>query len=356
MSRIVIPFGPYRGEAGGRKKHEEYTAFAADLQALQATLRSKMGGRDWCYHLEEHGLVKPDFDKAEKRLGNARKWGYLPVDFMLEDDTRKPDGNHGLGGDYSLERELEWVWDYQIQGRIDGYCPIDWVDYQPYYIELLVEKRGLANLFTEVAKEFHFNVSNGRGDTDIISVANMHRRFQEAQDRGQQPVLLYCGDFDPKGVAISELLPKRFADGVGRFFEDGTELKPINLKMDRFGLNLETIDELTLSKIPNLLTGAKAPFMCTDGKRRIVGLDNPLHPDHMKPYVQDYLKMTGGEVFKVEANALMVRQDDGIELLRETVAPYIDQDGLEAYESDLEDAREALAEALPDFLREKLSA
>lgn len=364
MNKISIPFGPFRGKDAAERKHQAYLDFAAGLEAIQLTLESRQGARDWCYHLEDHGLLKPDFDKAESRIGTSRKDGYLPVDFILEDANRIHYGGSGLGKDYPVEEEMDWIWEKSIQGHLENYCPINWVDYQPHYIEMLTEKRGLVELFKPTADEFHFNLQNGKGDTDIISIAKIHRRFQDAEKRGQKCVLLYCGDFDPKGIQISDILQDRFNDAVGQRFIDGTVLREIDLEVNRIGLDLETINELSLSRIPNLLTGRDAKYIKgADGKQRLTvetPLNHLLHPDHQKEYVQSYLRMIDyaetGKAWKVEANALMKIPKLARELLRRAMVPYIDQDGVEAYESDLEDARSALSEALPEFLANKLAA
>lgn len=364
METIVIPSTKLTARVVKDRDIAEYEAFAAALEKIDATLDYKQGARDWCYHLEEHGLLKSDFDKAEVKIGVARKKGFLPVDFTLDDETRAATGTtgsdlDGSGVDHPVGKELEWIWDAQIQDHLNGYCPVNWYDYQPNHIELLVEKKGLSSMLKVVAQELHVNLSNGRGDTDIISIANMHRRFQDAQERGQQPVLLYFGDFDPKGLRISELMHHRFEMSVGQRFKDGTVLEPINLEIHRIGLNPDTIEELKLSKVSNLITGRKTPIKGKDGrmyKPGEIGLDSPIHPEHWKPYVQEYLKLTNGEAWKVEANALVVRPVEGRKLLRETVVPYLDQDGISRYNSDLKLARSALKKALPDFLSEKLKA
>jgi hypothetical protein len=48
------------------------------------------------------------------------------------------------------------------------------------------------------------------------------------------------------------------------------------------------------------------------------------HPDHFKPYVQNYVKRFGAR--KVEANALVVRPDAGRELCRRVVREYVPAD------------------------------
>ena len=52
------------------------------------TLDFAVSARGWCYILEEHGLAKGDFDKAEAVINDARKAGLLPIDICAEDESR----------------------------------------------------------------------------------------------------------------------------------------------------------------------------------------------------------------------------------------------------------------------------
>ena len=62
------------------------------------------------------------------------------------------------------------------------------------------------------------------------------------------------------------------------------------------------------------------------------------HPDHFKPYVQDYLKRFGAR--KVEANALVVRPEAGRKLCRDAILRYVPADAVERYEERLQEVRE----------------
>ena len=104
----------------------------------------------------------------------------------------------------------------------------------------------------------------------------MMRRFAYWERRGKRCVLLACNDHDPGGFNISDFIKSNLNDLQG-----AVGWSPENLKVDRFGLNAAFIRSHRLSWIDNL--------------KRQVGddLDNPRHPDHYKPYVQDYIKQFG---------------------------------------------------------------
>ena len=70
---------------------------------------------------------------------------------------------------------------------------------------------------------------------------------------------------------------------------------PDNLTIERFGLNYDFIQKHRLTWINNRITG------CKSGPMKGVCLSDPKHTDHLKLYVQDYIRKFG--VRKVEAEA-----------------------------------------------------
>ena len=160
------------------------------------------------------------------------------------------------------------------------------------YLQALVEKIDLKNLFAPIFKEFYIPFANARGWSDLNSRAALMRRFMKAEEHDKQCVLLYCGDHDPGGLAISDFLKPNFCE-----LKNAVGWLPVDLEIDRFGLNYDFIRAHNLTWIDNLETSS--------GRR----LDDPRHPDHRKPYVRRYLSEFGAR--KVEANALVVRSEAG---------------------------------------------
>jgi hypothetical protein len=69
-------------------------------------------------------------------------------------------------------------------------------------------------------------------------------------------------------------------------------------------------------------------------------LDDPRHPDHRKPYVQNYIDQF--DVRKVEANALVVRPAAGRQLCLDTILKYLPEGAPDGYQDRLEEPREHL--------------
>jgi hypothetical protein len=186
-----------------------------------------------------------------------------------------------------------------------------------------VEKVDLKSLFTDTCEEFYVPITNMRGWNDINSRAEMMVRFKGWEERGKHCVLLYCGDHDPGGLQISSQIMSNLRD-----LQKAVGWDPSNLIIDRFGLNYEFIEANNLSWIDNLETSS--------GGR----LDDPRHRDHLKIYVQDYIRQFGAR--KVEANALVVRPVEGRRLCRDAILKYVPARSLADYQSALNVDRQKL--------------
>jgi hypothetical protein len=318
------------------KDTRDYNAldlFARQLKRLNARVNFKFSARGWCYLLEEHGLTKGGFDRAENLINHCRKNDLLPVDFTAPDDTRAAENVEEFD-ELSPERYAE-ACAHSFLTCHEDYTPISFWRNQGYYIEMLVEKVDLKSLFRDICAEYRIPIANAKGWNDINSRAKMMTRFKEMEDAGKQPVLLYCGDFDPAGLNISHFIRKNLRD-----LEKAVHWSPKNLIVDRFGLNFDFIQVNRLSWVENLETSS--------GK----SLADRSHADHYKPYVQNYIKRYG--VLKVEANALVVRPDAGRQLCRDAIHKYLDLDRIPEFEAALAAERERVKALLPAAVRKAL--
>lgn len=274
-------------------------------------------------------LTKADFDACFRLINDCRKRGILPLDIACEDDKRQFENL-----DITDESPQEFARAY-VNGLRDVpniYCPFSFWDDQQYYVQTLVKKIDLRELFKVVCAPFHIPIANAGGWSDLHTRANMMQWFKSWEERGKTPVLLYCGDFDPGGLLMSDTL-------MGQMIEMqlAVDWDPNGVIIDRFGLNQEFIEANGLSWIDNLITSS--------GK----SLDDPRHPDHNKPYVQSWLQEIG--VRKVEANALVVNPEAGRELCLQAITKYVDLESPNKYKSGLELARQEVRGALDRMVR-----
>lgn len=160
---------------------------------------------------------------------------------------------------------------------------------------------------------------NSKGWSSMLQRAIYSKRFKEAEEQGLKPLLLYCGDHDPDGLRISDFLRKNLDDLKDIVWEDGlTGYDPSNLKIVRFGLNYDFIKKHNLTWIDNLITGTKKKSL------RGIGLDNPKHPNHKMPYVQEYIEKFG--VRKCEANAIVTVPKLARKFVDDTIKSYLGKD------------------------------
>ena len=98
-------------------------------------------------------------------------------------------------------------------------------------MEVAVEKLDLRNLFEPVCAELHVPITNFKGWSDLNSRAAMIQRFKSHDDsRLQRGVLLLCGDHDPGGLHITEMMRKNLEDlatAVGDWNPNNLIISPI---------------------------------------------------------------------------------------------------------------------------------
>ena len=318
--------------AAKARYQEELDAFCAAIRQIDSTLDFKVSSRGWCYILEEHGLGKGDFDAAQRLINDCRKSGALPIDICAVDEGRAAKNLEFIDAD-DPEGEAEGIVD-QVEDAYLNYHPFSFWEDQDFYLEMMVEKIDLKTLFAPICSRFRIPLANAKGWSDINGRAAMMERFRIWEERGNRCVLLYCGDFDPGGLNISDFLTPNLAD-----LSDAVGWRPDNLTIDRFGLNFDFIEENNLTWIDNLETSS--------GGR----LDNPKHPDHYKPYVQSYLAQYGAR--KVEANALVVRPEAGRKLCRQAILKYVSEDAPQSYRDKLESHQNAVRDEVHRLLEER---
>ena len=300
------------------KYENRVSDFIKTLISIQSGLDFKMSARGWCYVIEGKNLInKSDFDACEKLINTCRKNGMLPNGFIAGDKSRGFSCVERFPDFTTPEEEAECIL-VSVQTAHRNYIPKSFWDDQPCYVQMLVEKVDLISLFYPICEKYKIPISNARGWSVIGQRKELAFRFKRYEKQGKIPVLLYCGDFDPKGLQISNTL-KSNLDSIYR----ATEWKTDNLVIDRFGLNYDFIIENNLTWIDNLITGSGGD------------LSNTKHRDHFQAYVQDYVAQYGAK--KCEANAIVVVPEMGRELCEAAINKYISAESVNEYRQYIHD-------------------
>lgn len=299
--------------------------FADMLMDMHYNIGFKVSSRGWCYLMEQAGHIdKSQFGKIEDVINRCRREGILPVDFVAEEDARAFSGVH-VPTEGSVDATLKWMMSDVLEGH--RYYTPDWWVGEDYYIQILVEKIDLKTVFKGVTERYHAPIANAKGWSSILQRAEYSRRFKEAEDRGMQCVLIYCGDHDPDGLRISDTIRKNLEQIKDVKWGDGQRgYDPSSLIIDRIGLNFDFIKENKFTWIDNLITGS--------GKN----LASRSHPNHRLPYVQEYLGTVGER--KCEANVMVTSPSKARELITDSLTKYLGTDALNRFKLK-EDAVEA---------------
>lgn len=330
---IVLPRrGRGRPTAEKQRVYDiQMSGFIAAILEMDSGLDFSMSARGWGYYLEGLGTIdKGDIDLVEKTINDCRKSGLLPLDICLVDERRKFENLEQI--DLSPELEAEAIVDY-VQSAHESYTPFSFWDDKDVYVQMLVEKVDLKSLFKGICQKYRIPIANSAGWGDINGRADMMRRFAKWEARGKEIVLLYCGDFDPGGLLISDHLRSNMSD-----LAEAVGWEPTNLHIDRFGLNYDYISDQDLIWIENLITGSGE------------NLASPKHPKHNEAWVQDYLDNYGPR--KVEANALLSNPEAGRELCLQAILEYLPEDAPDAYDEALAPDRQELAGLILESMEE----
>lgn len=312
MSEYEFQMPPASGPLAIRKEARREMGEA--IERLSADTGYKFGPRGWAYYAEGLGLItKGEFARFEKLLTDMRKDGDLDPDVIEPDASRMAtEVDDFEAADDTPEERAQYAID-EISSRLkewsNSYFERGYWDDLNYYVEMIVEKKDLVQIFSSTAEKYNIRITNGKGDTDIHTRLAMLKRFRDHSYQGRRNILLAIGDHDPKGLHIVE--------GLHRTFMSCANIKGLDWYEPQFevvniGLTEDQIDRLGLMKIDNLETG---------GGR---DLSDPLHPDHYKPYVQNYIKRFG--VWKCEANALVGNPVEARGLLEDAINQFIPYD------------------------------
>jgi hypothetical protein len=313
----------------GRNKGQDMERFAEYLKELDEQVGFAMSARGWGYLLEGEGMItKAEIDRVEGLVNECRELGLLPIDFTADEAARQFDVVDIPCKDTPIQYMKQFL---EATMNCQDWYQCDWWDGEKYYIQMLVEKIDLKSLFKPICEEYHIPISTSKGWSSMRQRAEYARRFKEAEELGLTCVLLYCGDYDPDGLRISDFIRSNLDSLINMEWKDGEDgYDPENLIIDRFGLNYDFIINNNLTWIDNLITGS--------GKN----LASPAHPNNKMTYVQDYLVKVGAR--KCEANALVKRPDSGRELCRREIEKYIGPGALKRFELKRKEVADELTE------------
>lgn len=96
---------------------------------------------------------------------------------------------------------------------------------QPYYPEILIEKKALEGVFARPCAKWDVAVGACKGYPSLTFLFELSERLKNAQNEGKQPIILYFGDYDPSG----EDIPRSIGENLEKFGVYGVEIRRIAL-------------------------------------------------------------------------------------------------------------------------------
>lgn len=96
---------------------------------------------------------------------------------------------------------------------------------QPYYPEVLIEKKALEGVFVRTCKELDVALGACKGYPSLTFLNDATCRYKQAVNRGQQPIILYFGDYDPSG----EDIPRSIKENIASLGCESIEVRRIAL-------------------------------------------------------------------------------------------------------------------------------
>lgn len=178
------------------------------------------------YRLVARGMTNTlqHYKRVVAAMEKARWDGTIAFE-TFSDHDRGMEG-HTNAEETNLEDEIDTA-KSQIENWMENYSRNRWEN-QKYYPELFIEKKALLGVFGPVCREHSIALGACKGYPSLTFLNDAQRRFQEAADRGQDPIILYFGDYDPSG----EDIPRSIGDNLQRFGVD-VEVRRIALLEDQ---------------------------------------------------------------------------------------------------------------------------
>ncbi len=189
------------------------------------------------YRLVSRGMTNTiqHYKRVVSAMIKARKDGIVDYDVFADHDR-------------SMESETEWEYTdllesietgkRQVKAWINSYYKRKWEN-QPYYPEVLIEKKALIGVFGSVCDEWAVALGACKGYPSLTFLNQIHYRFRKAKKEGKIPVILYFGDYDPSGEDIPRSMQKNLQVEFG-----------IKVELIRVALKEEQVLEWNLPPAP----------------------------------------------------------------------------------------------------------
>jgi len=133
----------------------------------------------------------------------------------------------------------------QIEAWMTNYGKNRWEN-QPIYPEVFIEKKALQGVFEQPCLDMDIALCPCKGYPSLTYIHDAANRFKEAQVNGQEPIILYFGDYDPSG----EDIPRSIGETLSKM--------DIQVEVKRILLMKDQVLELGLPPAPTKETDSRS--------------------------------------------------------------------------------------------------
>ena len=156
------------------------------------------------YQLVSRGMTNDiqHYKRVVAATGIARWDGRIAFDAFSDRDRSLATLTHSEPSDLydKMDKAKE-----QVKLWMESYHLNRWEN-QPYYPEVFIEKKALEGVFYKPCMRQRVALGACKGYPSLTFLHDAMLRFRQAERRGQQPIIIYFGDYDPSGEDIPRAL------------------------------------------------------------------------------------------------------------------------------------------------------
>jgi len=225
------------------------------IEKSQTVLSEYSGGitvRQLYYRLvADYGMTNDinHYKRVVGAMGKARWDDIVSMDAFI--DRERSMYGSTKADEKDVDDEISNAKD-QIKAWMRAYYLNRWSN-QKNYVEVWIEKKALQGVFERPCMYKDVGLAPCKGYPSITFLYEASQRFEQAENEGKKPVILYFGDYDPSGADIP------------RSIEENLQRMGVDVHVDRIALNPDLIRELSLPSVPPKKTDSRTVNWDGDG-------------------------------------------------------------------------------------------
>lgn len=243
------------------------------------------------YLLVTRGMTNDPYiyKKMDDYMVDARWDGIIPFEAFIDRDRRIYGAT--AAEPILLSDQIE-TGKTQIKAWMDNYTLNPWEN-QPNYVEVWIEKVAQQGNFEKLVDKYSMGLAPCKGHPSLTYLNDSVPRFNSAIQRGQKPIILYFGDFDPRGLHI----PVKLCQDIEKRMRMRGTSGEVELK--RIALNEDQVINMNLITVPPKASDSMSPkWLKEHGNIGVAELD-AIEPKTLSQMVTDEIaKYFDPELYK----------------------------------------------------------